>query len=65
MAFGHIIPAYQFSVLSQEVLKQAIQKTAGGIKYAVLDQRMQGNLAEREPILKTLSELGIDVKKLK
>lgn len=65
MAFGHIIPAYQFSVLSQEVLKQAIQKTKGGIKYAVLDQRMQGNLTEREPILKTLAELGIELKKLK
>lgn len=26
MAFGHIIPAYQFSVLSPEVLKQAKEK---------------------------------------
>ncbi len=30
-----------------------------------MDQRMQGNLAEREPILKALSELGIELKKLK
>lgn len=65
MAFGHIMPAYQFAKITPEVLKQVIQKTAGGIKYAVLDQRMQGNLTEREPILKTIAELGIELKKLK
>lgn len=65
MAFGHIIPAYQFSGITKEVLKQAIDKTVGGIKYAILDKRQQGKSEDRSPIITALEEFGIEIKKLK
>lgn len=65
IAFTHIMPAYTFSKLTPEVIKQAIDKTMGSVKYALLDKRMQGKAEEREPVLKALEELGIEVKKLK
>lgn len=63
-AFGHIIPNYEFSKITKEVIQQAIDKTIG-VKKAVFDSRSQGKEDERKLILKVLEKNKIEVEKLK
>ncbi len=63
-AFGHIIPNYEFSKLTKEVIQQAIDKTIG-IKKAVLDTKSQGKEEERKPILEVFEKNNIEIEKLK
>jgi D-aminoacyl-tRNA deacylase len=63
-AFGHIIPNYEFSKITKDVIQQAIDKTIG-IKKAVFDSRSQGKEEERKSILEVLEKNNIEVEKLK
>jgi D-aminoacyl-tRNA deacylase len=64
MAFGHIIPAYEFGKITKEVIQQAIYKTIG-IQKAVVDKRSQGKEEERIPIIEVLEKNNIEIVKLK
>ena len=64
MAFGHIIPSYTFNDTNAKVIKQAIEKTKD-CKYVVIDTRNQGKQEEREPLIKAMEELGMEIIKLK
>lgn len=63
-AFGHIIPNYEFSKITKDVIQQAIDKTIG-LRKAVFDTRSQGKEEERKLILDVLKENNIEVEKLK
>lgn len=63
MAFGHIIPSYEFGKINRDVIQQAIEKTIG-VKKAVLDKRSQGTESERETILEVIEKNKIELVKL-
>ncbi len=60
--FGHFIAGYALPDVTPEVLEQAIDKTVGGIKCALIDSKTVG--PEQKPLLELLERKGIDVVKL-
>ncbi|MDD5699866.1 MAG: D-aminoacyl-tRNA deacylase [Candidatus Nanoarchaeia archaeon] len=63
VAISHVISQYVLP-LSEEMLKEAIQKTEEEIDFVILDWKGIGNSAERERILEILEHLGIPHKKI-
>ncbi len=63
-AFGHFIPHYTFADVTPEVLEQALDKTVGGVQYAMLDRKAQGSAEHRDKILAVLERRGIELIKL-
>jgi D-aminoacyl-tRNA deacylase len=64
LAFGHIIPSYEFGKINKEVVQQAIDKSVE-VRKAVFDKRSQGKEEERKPILEVLEKNNIELEKLK
>ncbi len=62
--FGHFIASYAIPDINQEVVEQAIDKTIGGVKYAIIDQKSQGSSEKRREILDVLEKRGIEIIKL-
>lgn len=62
--FGHFIASYAMPDITADVVEQALDKTVGGVKYAIIDSKDQGNLEDREKILKTLEKRGVEIIKL-
>jgi len=62
IAISHIIPKYVFP-LSEEMVKQAVEKTEEEIDFALLDWKGLGNAEERQRILEILDKLYIRYKK--
>ena len=60
--FGHFIAGYALPDVTPEVLEQAINKTVGGVKFAIIDSKTVGQ--EQKPLLSLLESKGIDVIKL-
>ena len=63
-AFGHFIASYAIPDITSEVVEQAIEKTIGGVKYAMLDQKAQGSSEDRRKILDVFEKRGIEIIKL-
>jgi D-aminoacyl-tRNA deacylase len=57
-AFSHIIPEYSLP-LSEEIIKEAIEKTEEEVDLAILDWKGLAGAEERERILKILDKLYI------
>ncbi len=62
VAFSHIIPQYVFP-LTEEMVREAIDKTEEEIDFAVLDWKGLGNAEQRKQILAILNKLYINYKK--
>jgi D-aminoacyl-tRNA deacylase len=62
VAISHIIPQYVLP-LSEEMLKEAIEKTEEEIDFVVLDWKGIGNSSERERIMEMLENFRIPCKK--
>ena len=63
-AFGHFIASYAMPDVTAEVVEQAIDKTVGGVKYAIIDSKDQGKSEDRQRILDVLQKRGIEIVKL-
>ncbi len=63
VAISHVIPQYVLP-LSEEMLKEAIQKTEEEIDFVIIDWKGIGNSQERERILEILENLNIPHKKI-
>lgn len=64
LAFGHFIASYAMPDITEDVVEQAIDKTIGGVKKAVMDDKDAGNLEDRKKILDVLAKRGIEIVKL-
>ena len=62
LAISHIIPQYNFP-LTEEMVKEAVEKTEEEIDLAVLDWKGLGNSEQRNEILKILDRLYIRYEK--
>lgn len=63
-AFGHFIASYAMPDITPDVVEQAIDKTIGGVRYAVIDSKDEGKSADRKKILDVLEKRGIEIVKL-
>lgn len=63
VAISHIIPRYAFP-LSEEMIKEAIQKTEEEIDFVLLDWKGIGNKEERDRILEILGRWYLQYKKI-
>ncbi len=63
-AFGHFIPYFTFTDVTPEVIELALDKTVGGVQYAMLDRKAQGSETDRQKILAVLEKRGIELIKL-
>ena len=62
IAISHIIPQYTFP-LTEEMVKEAIEKTEEEIDFAILDWKGLGNAEQRQEILDILDKLYIRYEK--
>ena len=62
--FGHFISSHAIEDIDESVINQAIDKTVGGVKFAMLDQKAQGSSEKRKVILDVLEKRGIEIIKL-
>lgn len=62
--FGHFIASYAMPDVTGGVVEQALDKTIGGVKYAIIDSKDQGSSQDREKILQSLEKRGVEVIKL-
>ena len=62
VAISHVIPQYVLP-LSEEMVKEAIEKTEEEIDFVILDWKGIGNSVERERIIEILNSLYIPYKK--
>lgn len=63
-AFGHFIASYSMPDITPDVVSQAIDKTVGGVKYAVFDSKDQGSSEDRQKIINVLNKRNIEIIKL-
>ena len=61
-AVSHIIPSYALP-LTEEMVKQAIEKTQEEIDFVLLDWKGLGNAEERERVIKILDKNHLNYKK--
>ena len=62
IAISHIIPKYALP-LTEEILKQAIDKTIEEVDFALLDWKGLGNSEQRKQVLDVLDKMYINYKK--
>ena len=62
IAISHIIPNYAFP-LTEEMVKEAINKTEEEVDFIVLDWKGMGRAEQRDEVLKILDKLYIDYKR--
>ena len=62
VALSHIIPQYAFP-LTEEMIKQAIDKTEEEVDFVLLDYKGLGNAEQRKQVLEILDKLYIQYKK--
>lgn len=59
IAFGHICPKYSADFLDEDIIKQMVDKTVDGVKYAILDEK--GLRGKHKTLIKDiLDKLNID-----
>ncbi len=63
VAISHVIPKY-VSPITEEMIREAIEKTEEEVDFAVIDWKGLGKAEERKNVLKILDKLYIDYKKV-
>lgn len=64
LGFGHFIASYAMPDITPEVVEQALDKTIGGVKYAVIDSKDAGKSEDRNKIIQVLEKRGVEIVKL-
>lgn len=62
IAISHVIPQYTLPI-SEEVIKESIDKTLEEVDFAILDWKGLGNAEQRDQVIKILDKLYISYKK--
>jgi|TARA_B100000315_G_C14532617_1_gene566964 D-aminoacyl-tRNA deacylase len=62
VAISHIIPSYAFP-LTEDMVREAIEKTHEEIDFALIDWKSIGNAEQRQEILNVLDKLYVSYKK--
>jgi len=57
-AFGHICPKYAIDLLTEDLIRQMVERTVDGVDRAVLDKGMKGYQRKKAEV--TLRKLGIE-----
>jgi len=60
-AFGHICPKYALDLLTEDLIRQMVERTVGGVERAVLDGRMKGH--QRKKVEVALKKLGVEIER--
>ena len=58
MAFGHICPKYALDLLTEDLIRQMVERTVDGVDKAVLDAGMKGY--QRKKVEVALRRLGVE-----
>ncbi|MGB9623071.1 MAG: D-aminoacyl-tRNA deacylase, partial [Candidatus Bathyarchaeia archaeon] len=59
MAFGHIAAKYAVDLLTEDLMKQMVQKTVDGVDFAVLDEGLKG--FQRKKVEVALKRIGVKI----
>jgi len=58
-AFGHICPKYALDLLTEDLARQMVERTVGGVERAVLDKGLKGY--QRKKVEIALRKLGVEI----
>ncbi|MFQ6052894.1 MAG: D-aminoacyl-tRNA deacylase [Candidatus Bathyarchaeia archaeon] len=62
VAFGHICPKYALDLLTEDLVRQMVERTMDGVERAVLDRGMKGY--QRKKVEVALRKIGVETERM-